>query len=297
MANADPAFRHSVHAMESHLRTQSRTTEKRAARGRMYAQTPESEPVTPTAQETASRLYTQAAEPEHAAETTVRPALSPIFALPTLPVKPAPLQQPEAGTSPARESVNTYPNADREMPWWLTEATSEPAPQPVPISPATLPQAPPPQSWERAAARLDDFTPVAPAELAQLPAPEEIPYSAATRLGSLRNLFSSLNLKNAEYGRESSVRSEEAMAQPEIATKRPAYGYTYTPYLEPVPVPAAPSRQVIAQPEFLPPRSQAESAGKGSSEDVESTKGRDRGDPYDEVQILPSWRGQYRTRD
>ena len=60
---------------------------------------------------------------------------------------------------------------------------------------------------------------------------------------------------------------------------------------------AASSRhQVMAEPEILPPPREYipvsdEMAGVGDDQD-----NRDRRDPYDEVNILPSWRGQYRKK-
>ncbi len=63
----------------------------------------------------------------------------------------------------------------------------------------------------------------------------------------------------------------------------------------PVEVAFTPSQhEVVAQPEFLPPREFI--PVRAGDADDEGNANRDRRDPYDELDILPSWRGQYRKR-
>ena len=79
--------------------------------------------------------------------------------------------------------------------------------------------------------------------------------------------------------------------------------HPFTPFAEPAPaadVPAAveePSDSpspVMAEPEFLPPREFVPIRDR-EQENGSTTHGVRR-EPYDEVQILPSRRGQYKTR-
>lgn len=114
-------------------------------------------------------------------------------------------------------------------------------------------------------------------------------YSAASRLGGLRNLLVSL-------GRRSLNENGETGEHPDIeprferATVRPAYAD------EPPPSPEAPANgataRLTAQPEFLPPKPMVE-----VEKDVVRTNPprRDKADS-DEIQTLPSWRGQYRKK-
>jgi hypothetical protein len=58
----------------------------------------------------------------------------------------------------------------------------------------------------------------------------------------------------------------------------------------------APSTTLVtAQPEFLPPKSDAEAEGKAAKKGSTPTR-QDRRDSADDVEILPSWRGQYKKR-
>jgi hypothetical protein len=56
------------------------------------------------------------------------------------------------------------------------------------------------------------------------------------------------------------------------------------------------SREVMAEPEFLPPREFIPIRNEDSEQDNEGNARRDRRDPYDPVDILPSWRGQYKKK-
>jgi hypothetical protein len=53
---------------------------------------------------------------------------------------------------------------------------------------------------------------------------------------------------------------------------------------------------VTAPPEFLPPKSVVEKRETEHSRANNGTSRRDRREPYDDVEILPSWRGQYKKK-
>jgi len=57
----------------------------------------------------------------------------------------------------------------------------------------------------------------------------------------------------------------------------------------------ATSAAVTAQPEFLPPKTNAKGPGNESKADNKLDR-RDRRDTFDDVEVLPSWRGQYKKR-
>jgi hypothetical protein len=121
---------------------------------------------------------------------------------------------------------------------------------------------------------------------------------AATRLSGLRNLLFSLGLKNLNrQGEPEGQEPEEPLSQEEVAARQ-AYARSYQPVQHP-PVReyagASPAR-VTAAPEFLPPQPEAEEPQQEHSWSNPSTSRRDRRDAYDEVQILPSWRGQYKKK-
>jgi hypothetical protein len=136
------------------------------------------------------------------------------------------------------------------------------------------------------------------------PEPTDTPFDAATRMTGLRNLIFSLGMKNPNMPAEEPEHVAEVPPPFHQAPEQPAYDPSYTQQsYTPAPQPssqretAAPSRLVTARPEFLPPKPVVET----SDEDQEwnnPTKGhRDRRDAYDDVEILPSWRGQYRKKN
>lgn len=103
-----------------------------------------------------------------------------------------------------------------------------------------------------------------------------------TRLSGLRNVLFSVGLNNLNRTREADF--PQGQSVPPYPSEAPAiYPETFVPYAEPVASEVA--RVVTTTPEFLPPSN--ESARKVRI---------DRRDSYDEVEILPSWRGQYRRK-
>ena len=140
-------------------------------------------------------------------------------------------------------------------------------------------------------ARPADDPPVAAEEA------DDLPYSAASRLGGLRNLLVSLGLKALNTESDYRGRSQEGEPAFERNTERSVYA-------EPVGVsPARGSVETLppdaasvrAKPEFLPPRPVAETVER-EKEPVRPVAKRLRWDAPEDVETLPSWRGQYRKR-
>lgn len=132
----------------------------------------------------------------------------------------------------------------------------------------------PGQVLEQLARRIDTFRPQ--------PAPgPEGPDDRATRLNGLSNLFLALGLKGLNDEGPSAVQESvppplvEQGAEPQIEA-RP---YTYTPF------PKAPAKK---------PSGEGDERKAGWAHAVNTR--RDRRDAYDGVQILPSWRGQYKKK-
>ena len=235
----------------------------------------------------------------------VRPANPP---LPLAPPQPLIRGREPAVAPPPRTTepqIAVAPPPAPNVPWYRAQAAPQPVPaaqpslaQPAPAQPA------PAQTWERIATRFDDIQPEpVPEELPQ-PEPADTPFDSATRMTGLRNLIFSLGMKNPNMPAEEPEHVAEVPPPFHQAPERPAYDPTYTQQnYTPAPQPssqresAAPSRLVTAPPEFLPPKPVVET----SDEDQEwnnPTKGhRDRRDAYDDVEILPSWRGQYRKKN
>jgi len=187
----------------------------------------------------------------------------------------------------------------------------------VPVAPA--------QSWERVASqtrefgpsRASDFQP-APIAEAPRPEPEDATQNGATHLSGLRNLLFSLGLKNLNQAHEDKARQAQSNAwepeelrrpapfaasqpqhieeppaafarEPRVSAPTPAYAPAPAPPRKPQAV--APNR-VTATPEFLPPKQPKGESLPESARD----KRRERRDTVDDVQILPSWRGQYKFK-
>jgi uncharacterized protein involved in exopolysaccharide biosynthesis len=302
LKNADPAFRDSVRATEKHLRKQSRSLTRRAEKKQ-----PPLDAASPKSAQAlrAEERVEPAVAPMPVARTVAHPAPS---AIPELSAaRPEPLRVPrmpreeqfaQAAPLPASNiRSREFVPQKQEMPLDNGPLPAEPAqqtrvrePQPVPPQPAApAPKySPPAPSWEQATGRLDSIHPEPTQEA-------ESPSEAANRLSGLRGLIFSLDMKNRHKSADGM--EQEASAEPSVEplNERPAYAHTYTPIPEnPVRREAArdSSAQVTAAPEFLPPKPPAEettSEPKGSGR-------RDRRDAYDDVDILPSWHGQYRKR-
>jgi hypothetical protein len=157
----------------------------------------------------------------------------------------------------------------------------------------------------------------APAVVRQ-PEREAIPDPSAPRLISLRGLLFSTGVKNLGKMRESVPQAESAPLLPKIKTESTVAAPIASPLAEPVPiaaapVPAAPVEakvvntspkrevgkeipEVTAQPEFLSPREFVPVKQNESPREPAPLSRGDRRDEYDDLQILPSRRGQYKRR-
>ena len=158
-----------------------------------------------------------------------------------------------------------------------------------------------------------EMTPIAAAESALDEARhsdrEEKSYESASRLNGLRSLIFSIGLKNLAKGGELTPLRDESPSIPANESESEP-GHTvaaraFTQIAEPVPVappPAeikavsSPAREVTALPEFLPPKEFTPMREGESTRETRSPSRSDRGDAFDELQILPSRRGQYKRR-
>jgi hypothetical protein len=170
---------------------------------------------------------------------------------------------------------------------------AEPARAPIPsVQPAAAPPSNP------AAERRTSPSSPRPARNEQVPDDlaserEDAGYAAASRLGGLRNLLVSLGRRSLNNNGEPAPESDSDLEPRfERATVRPAYSDT--------PLPAAdagdngsPAR-LTAQPEFLPPKPVVE--GDKEKEAVRAPAPRRDYPEAEEIQTLPSWRGQYRKK-
>jgi uncharacterized protein involved in exopolysaccharide biosynthesis len=175
--------------------------------------------------------------------------------------------------------------------------------QPAPVEPPPVRSAPS-QDWERAVRLFYkgiDPEPVVGESLQ--PEPADIPDNTATRMSGLRNLLLSLGTKNLNMPAEGRERSAEIPPYQE-QMQRLAYGQSYpeqthSPFMQNSgrrDAAAASPRLVTAPPEFLPPKTVADADDDEQGRKGPSIGRRDRRDAYDDVEILPSWRGQYKKK-
>jgi Mrp family chromosome partitioning ATPase/capsular polysaccharide biosynthesis protein len=171
--------------------------------------------------------------------------------------------------------------------------------------------------WEEPPLRAGEFllratsspaAPPVPAEVPQMQ-PDLHPKEAQSRLNGLRGLLFSLGLKNLSRIEDMPSDDEDSILTLEGERERTVLAHTFTPFADPEPEPAsvpipqfepkfepkaevAFERRLIAEPEFLPPR---EFVPVKVSENG-SQNGSSRLYLDDDIQILPSKRGQYKRR-
>jgi hypothetical protein len=194
---------------------------------------------------------------------------------PVLSVAPSPVGHSVEEIRPAA----AYPAVDKRQ---VEEDTLFPFPQRA----AETHIAPVPEPQRSIASVADELlsSPVGPEVDA-----EDLPYSAASRLGGLRNLLVSLGLKNLH--REAEFRRAGIESDSERNPERAVYA-------EPANAPegALEPERVAARPEIIPPRIGPEPAErKDPIRPVKSPRVKGWDSP-DDVEILPSRRGQYRRR-
>jgi hypothetical protein len=121
----------------------------------------------------------------------------------------------------------------------------------------------------------------------------------------LKNLIFTLGQKNLHQVRETAERPVEQPIERPVAAppppfepirQRPVYPRASAP-IPPRKEPEIPSPTLVtAPPEFLPPKPTVERTEKEHGPSSHSTSRRDRRETYDDVEILPSWRGQYKRK-
>ena len=223
--------------------------------------------------------------------------------------------------------------APEPVPAYQAPLVPKQEPRQFQAEPAYRPQvpynAPPVPAWDHVPVQRETFQPAA-ATTRPVPPPPAIqpepqrpleperqtemaqqPYDAASRIGGLRSLLFTMGLKN--LNRSSEYASHEDLMPPvEKPIERPVYRapapdpdplpappMAQAAVAPPPPRPAAPTRAVVAQPEFLPPKPLVETTSRPESVPAAAptkAKPRDRRDNYDDVDILPSWRGQYKKK-
>lgn len=124
---------------------------------------------------------------------------------------------------------------------------------------------------------------------------DDLPYSASARLGSLRNLMVGTGLKTLH--REAEMRAPEDLDQARYERDAGAVLHDESyPVDEPSEASEAdrPPARLVAQPEFLPPRQMIEV--EREKEPLRTVPTPVRPDSADDIETLPSWRGQYRKK-
>jgi len=152
------------------------------------------------------------------------------------------------------------------------------------------------QPWERAPRQREEVQPESDFAGSGIYQQADPQYNAATRMTGLRNLIQTLGMKTPPP--EAFEQAAQASRPPEPVQPRPVYPRTPPPMPQPPAwnnVTGASPTLVTAPPEFLPPRPMVEKEEKERSSSNNSTR-RDRRDTYDDVEILPSWRGQYKRK-
>jgi uncharacterized protein involved in exopolysaccharide biosynthesis len=336
LKKADPAFRESVKAIEKHLYAQSRSSARETERSQAVPTVPAFPKIQKVAREEVAPAQAEpnsVPKPAAVAEAVARPAAHGLPELTAASPEPTPLPtrvsriareerfaQPEplpVSNLRSRQFVpprQEYAKAEEpripeprmqeprmqepriEAPL-QTEKASEPQPSAAPaqFSADARPQ-PIHEPWESLSDRLSDLKPE--------PAPQEAgnsadaPYSAGYRIGGLRGLAFSLGKRHLHKAPEQAADFRPPV---EPVQEHPAYEQSYAPY---IPVPNPPVRRdvastsptrVTAQPEILPP-TPPEKEDKEQSRTSKRESHNDHRDSYDDVDILPSWHGQYKKR-
>jgi hypothetical protein len=114
-----------------------------------------------------------------------------------------------------------------------------------------------------------------------------------SRLAGLRKLLISLGRRSLNNDAEHITRGSDHDPRFDRATVRPAYAH---PVAEGLPDESTPAL-LNALPEFLPPKPGAEpEKEKGPVRPTQAAPRRDGPEATEEIQTLPSWRGQYRKK-
>jgi uncharacterized protein involved in exopolysaccharide biosynthesis/Mrp family chromosome partitioning ATPase len=315
LKNADESFRNSVSEVERHLRVQGRTAARTVAQSpRIVPEATHASsvreipalaetaaaaviaaPVAPPAHRAApERAAPQWAPPERAA---VAPKPLPEPALkPPRPMMEEPNPQPPSRVvpPPALQPQEETPHwLTEEPPWWMTKAPAHTD------SAITQPRAPRAGTWHSVPAH-EGQKPAAAEVREEAKAADEMP----TRLSGLRGILFSLGVKELspkkDAGRDGNgngngapadaapVDPEQTMVA-EVLVPQPEHEPVEPKAEETVARKGAP-RWVTAEPEFLPPPVEETNKGKESR----WNRGNHDTGARDDIQILPSRRGQYK---
>ena len=290
LVKADTAFRNSVRGVEKHLGLRSRSRASQPVRTRQVEVEAVAAPPRPMreakvyAAQAAAPVASPAAAARSAAPVAPGPGgFPPAPQRPAAPVAPA----PGPGGSPAlAQRVAPAPpvappaaQPESDLPWWLGDPALHIEAQPAPaMTPTQARQAPAPAAKESRLSGLKNLL-FSRADEPQRAVPEPTPQM------------------------ETPVYPVEPVPPGSPLGPAPEYSAAFVPYPEPEPVPelvtaavvpAWPgngTRQIMALPEFLPPRRKVEH----QIEDEPAAR-RDRRETWDDVAVLPSWRGQYRRK-
>jgi hypothetical protein len=126
---------------------------------------------------------------------------------------------------------------------------------------------------------------------------DAMPYSAASRLGGLRTLMTSLGIRNLQKEAEPRRSYAETEFRSERQTERAIFAQPQSHSQVAHSSERTATAEVTASPEIIPPRAAMEQVEreKEASRPVKSPRVSHR-DSADDLDTLPSWRGQYRKR-
>lgn len=222
--------------------------------------------------------------------------------------QPAPGDQARSGEgSFAPQYQSPWQFIEEEAPERAPEAEPTSSTRPAESRPPALPVGPPvataertdaanaqPESWEGLARRLEAFRSEAVSEPAQEDAYEEEMDGPDTGLSGLRKLLLSPGLRGVNKAKPLAARRAEAATSLEETPVQRVPPRSYTPFPG---TPAGEDRSATSPAqESLSPKALFESEEKEHVwMDGENAR-RDRRDPVDPVEILPSWRGQYKKK-
>jgi polysaccharide biosynthesis transport protein len=290
LTKADPAFRHSLHEIEKHLRNQGASSSMWPVRWHGVIDAP------PRTQEHAVRENTLPPQSTQRHEAAGLSAASTVVEF-----SKAPPELPS-------QSKPALPDA--ELPWWLLPPSSQIKPG-VPANTVEACAAEPVQSvcqesappsihapklpdwfWEGGASGTGDFTCLAAEHAAA--ASEQIPPDTESRLDRLRGLFSNVGLANLHRNRGNFTAGEQPQPTAPIAAPGGFNSTTAEPAPVAPPVVKGPdvviSIPITAKPEIRSPKEYV----PVKEPKHKAAAGKDWRD--DEIHILPAKRGQYGSR-
>lgn len=234
-----------------------------------------------------------------------------------------PVREPEVHSEAGEVQPATEPSA--EVPWWLSNVSkghTEPTRPPLLWQPARVwssrkpdtasePSAADKSTWDPESGGHESPTGSGAEQELQRSELDDVPTNLTSRLSGLRNLFFVLGVKGPHGSLSGSEDSAEGQAGPVssshvsstgLRSERPAVDRIHAREVqaqdaedrERISVGGASPRLITAPPEFLPPRPIVINVDREGVPAGESSTRQDRRAAYDNIQILPSKRGQYR---